>query len=346
MDQYSIPTPKTPTKDCNRDDRLRAQTLYFTAKWTVDEIALQLNLTRDQVKYALRHRITPQKTRSGRHPLLGPIERKQLVEWVCANKENRRVRWSQIPGIFGWNCAEYAIATAFKKEGFDRYSAVRKPKLTEKHAAARLQWARDHEHWTIEQWLQILWTDESWVQPGRHRKVKVTRRKGEKLHRDCVEPRVQRKIGWMFWGSISGLGKGPGIFWEKSWGGIGSASYCEHIVPVLADYCERTGLVLMQDNASGHAAKDTLAYLASLGLQPIYWPANSPDLNPIEDVWEKMKDYIEEHNPEIHRSYPKLRAAVAEAWNAIVNEDIVDLIRTMPDRCRAVIAAEGWHTEY
>jgi hypothetical protein len=102
----------------------------------------------------------------------------------------------------------------------------------------------------------------------------------------------------------------------------------------------------VQDNASGHAVKDTLVYLASFGLRPIYWPANSPDLNPIEDIWEKMKDYIEEHNLEIHRSCPKLRAAVIEAWNAIVHEDILDLIKSMPDRCRAVIAGEGWHTEY
>ncbi len=44
---YEIPTPKTPTKDCTRDQRLRAQTLYFDAHWTKAEIALQLNLTID-----------------------------------------------------------------------------------------------------------------------------------------------------------------------------------------------------------------------------------------------------------------------------------------------------------
>jgi hypothetical protein len=59
-----------------------------------------------------------------------------------------------------------------------------------------------------------------------------------------------------------------------------------------------------------------------------------------------MKDYIEEYYPEIYRSYPKLRAAVTEAWNTIAHEDILDLIRSMSNRCRAVIAAEGWHTEY
>ncbi|KAH7379016.1 hypothetical protein BKA64DRAFT_687117 [Cadophora sp. MPI-SDFR-AT-0126] len=79
--EYFVPTPKTPAKDCSRDDRLRVQTLYNDARWTPSEIALQLNLTLEQVKYALRHRVTPQKTRSGRRPLLGPTERKQLIEW-------------------------------------------------------------------------------------------------------------------------------------------------------------------------------------------------------------------------------------------------------------------------
>ena len=97
----------------------------------------------------------------------------------------------------------------------------------------------------------------------------------------------------------------------------------------------------MQDNASGHAAKDTIAYMASRGLHPIFWPALSPDLNPIEDLWNKMKDILEQICPEIHRFYPKLKAAVKEAWEALAHEDILDLIRSMPQRCQAVIDAEG-----
>jgi hypothetical protein len=69
----------------------------------------------------------------------------------------------------------------------------------------------------------------------------------------------------MFWGSISRLRKGPGIFWEKSWGRIGSISYCEHIVLMVDEYIRRIRLQFIQDNALGHAAKDTLAYITSLG---------------------------------------------------------------------------------
>jgi hypothetical protein len=90
MSEYEVDTPKTPTKNTTRDQRLHVQPLFFDTGWSKPQIALQLDLTLDQVKYALRHRITPQKQRTGRHPLLGPAERKQLIDWVCASKKNRR----------------------------------------------------------------------------------------------------------------------------------------------------------------------------------------------------------------------------------------------------------------
>ena len=151
--EYYIPTPKTPTQDTTRDERLRAQTLFFDAGWSKPQIAFQLDLTLDQVKYALRNRITPQKTRSGRRPYLGPAERRQLIEWVCASRKNRRMPWNKIPEIFGWDCKVYAIETAFKKEGFGRYTAFKKLKLTDIHARIRRQWAEEHKNWTEEQWF-------------------------------------------------------------------------------------------------------------------------------------------------------------------------------------------------
>jgi len=59
---YYIPTPKQPyipRHETSRDDRLRIQTLYYDAKWIINDIILQTNLTRRQVEYALHHRLTP-----------------------------------------------------------------------------------------------------------------------------------------------------------------------------------------------------------------------------------------------------------------------------------------------
>jgi transposase len=102
----------------------------------------------------------------------------------------------------------------------------------------------------------------------------------------------------------------------------------------------------MQDNASSHSSKESIAELRLRGLCPIFWPANSPDLNPIETLWDWIKDYIQDKYPEIHRSYPRLREAVAEAWNAITTDQIRELIQSMPARCQAVIDAQGGHTKY
>ena len=101
---YEVPTPKTPTHPTSRDDRLRIQTLFYTAGWSIDDIILQLNLTRRQVEYALDHRPTPQKHHCGRHILLDTPKRKLLINWVTSNAKNRRVEWSEIPKYLDWDC--------------------------------------------------------------------------------------------------------------------------------------------------------------------------------------------------------------------------------------------------
>jgi hypothetical protein len=89
---YYVPTPKTPRKQCTRDDRLRIQTLYFTAGFTQDEIALQLCLTRDQVRYALAHCLTPQKQYCGCKVSLSTPQQKRLVKWVISSSTNRHIQ--------------------------------------------------------------------------------------------------------------------------------------------------------------------------------------------------------------------------------------------------------------
>ena len=108
-------------------------------------------------------------------------------------------------------CGKDAIQTAFKREGYVRAIRRKKPPLSAENQALRLAWALEHEHWTLEQRDEICWSDESWCQPGYHKKQWRTRKIGplELFHPDCISHRWQRRIGWMFWGCISGkYGKG------------------------------------------------------------------------------------------------------------------------------------------
>ena len=202
-------------------------------------------ISKKQVRHALDHAPpTPQK-RSGRPPILDAEQRQQqLVDYVCQNKENRRKTWHELAHEFSyWGCGWIAIKHALEKEGFNMRTAMCKPPISEKNRKLRLKFAMEHKGWTYHEWCKFLWSDETWITHGRHMKQHVLRRPNEEWHEDCIEEKIQRKKGWMWWGCFHGDIKGPGFFWEKDWGTIGTKTYCERTVPVVAQYlCDIEGL--------------------------------------------------------------------------------------------------------
>src|SRR6266487_4714711 len=99
----------------------------------------------------------------------------------------------------------------------------------------------------------------------------------------------------MFWGCISGkYGKGFGLFWEKEWGNIDRYSYSERVIPRIYEYLQvHPDLQFQQDNGPGHGARFTYKQFQEYGISPIFWPPFSPDLSPIEAIWNRLKDILD-----------------------------------------------------
>lgn len=108
-------------------------------------------------------------------------------------------------------------------------------------------------------------------------------------------------------------------------------------------------LLFMQDGAPAHRNQATIEELQSRGIYPIEWPPYSPDLNPIKQLWDWIKDWIGTKYLRLHDkklSYDLLRRAVQAAWDAIPSDFLDRQIDLMQKRCEAVIAANGMHTPY
>lgn len=349
------------TKQLSEDQRKRVRTLYFDGNLTKAQIAAKTGYTPKQIRNALLNE-TPQFESRGRRPFLSEDHTDTLIDYVTTSKEGRRASWQALARIalsfFGILIGWVAIRNAFHRRGFKRYHARLKPPISETNRKKRLAWAEEHKDWTIEQWRMILWSDETWVTGGSHRKVWVTRRRGEEFDQSCIVERHQKKNGWMFWGSFSGIKyqgsmKGPAFHWEKEWGYIDEETYRERTVPLVDGWLKlllrvtSLRLVYMQDGASGHRAAGTIQDLKERGVKVMEWPPFSPDLNPIEYVWNWMKNYIEDHYGSIEKpTHTQLRGWTLEAWHAVPEAYLEELLATMPQRCADVIKAEGRQTKW
>lgn len=125
---------------------------------------------------------------------------------------------------------------------------------------------------------------------------------------------------------------------------VNGERYCETISSFLRDGNPLpNNWILQQDNAPAHTAQVVKDHFDELRIRLLQWPSKSPDLNPIEHVWDFLGRKVASRVPQ---NLLQLRNILTEEWNRIPQNYLDHLVEGMPRRIRAVLEAHGQHTKY
>ncbi len=344
---FSSPQTPTPLKkalDLSRDQRIEIQALRKYAGWTYQQIALYTPFTLRQIQYACSGPVTPQKSKPHRKKIRTP-DKERIKAWLLEDFQHRKIPWADLrfylpPDLTIYS--EWALTSALHDLGFARKIRKRRYRQSIKSKRERVEFARAQLALrpNPENWENIIFSDETWATTKPMQKSWLTIHDCEDL--DTFALIRSKPHGWMFWGQFAGRQKGPCFFWEKEWGGISAHKYIFFILPLVTRFYRENNLdIFQQDNAPSHRAAITKEALETLEIQTIHWPANSPDLNPIEMVWFTMKAWIEKYYDLEALNNKELRDAILEAWDHIDSDFLLDLAHSVVWRLNEVIRRGG-----
>ncbi|GFT86472.1 transposable element Tcb2 transposase [Trichonephila clavipes] len=244
--------------------------------------------------------------------------------------------------------SRFTMARRLHGGGLFARRPVRCVLLTPAHRKRRSLWCREHRNWRENEWGRVLFTDESRfsLSSDSHR-ILIWRERGSRNPPSNI---IQRDRygghGVLVWGGIM-LGSRTDLHIFDA-GSVNGTRYCNEILlPYVRLFRGAMGLqfLFMYDNAPCHRTVAAEQLLESEDIERMDWPARSPDLNPIEHVWDFLGRRLAARTlPPV--TIRELRLALQDEWAAMPQQLIDTLILSMGRRCETCLAVRGDHIPY
>ncbi|GFU99199.1 transposable element Tcb2 transposase [Trichonephila clavipes] len=231
--------------------------------------------------------------------------------------------------------SRFTVARRLHGGGLFARRPVRCVPLTPAHRRRRFLWCREHRNWRDDEWGRVLFTDESrfsWSSDS-HR-ILIWRERGSRNHpSNIIERDRYGGSGVLVWGGIM-LGSRTDLHIFDA-GSVNGTRYCNEILlPYVRLFRGAMGLqfLFMDDNAPCHRTVAAEQLLESEDIERMDWPARSPDLNPIEHVWDFLGRRLTARTlPPV--TIREFRLALQDEW-AVMPQQLFDtLILSMGRRC-------------
>ena len=345
---FSVATMKK-TRSLTLEERIRVSVMReegFSCRQIVSKVGCSHSAV---VKIIQKEKATGSvvdKPRSGR-PRASTSRQDRALRRISLS--NRKLTSPQLLRQWSDDCGVMAASSTVRRRclqfGLRGCKACNKPLMTDQQRRNRIAWAKKYSTWTPEMWEKVLFSDEStFCLFGNQAHTYVRRFRGEEFKPECLNLTVKHPLKIMVWGCMAASGVGRLHIVD---GMVNGAKYITILQKCMLPSAQQLfpGRFLFQDdNAPCHRSKQVIAWKRQNKIDSIDWPAQSPDLNPIENLWHKVALEISKRHP---TSKVELIESLIAAWNRIVTHDhLVKLVHSMPTRCKLVIKNKGWPTKY
>eukprot|EP00745_Piridium_sociabile_P044602 TRINITY_DN94269_c0_g2_i4.p2 TRINITY_DN94269_c0_g2~~TRINITY_DN94269_c0_g2_i4.p2 ORF type:complete len:150 (+),score=32.29 TRINITY_DN94269_c0_g2_i4:303-752(+) len=149
----------------------------------------------------------------------------------------------------------------------------------------------------------------------------------------------------MIWGGISTRDRTP--LYNVAGNLNGDRYQHEILQPLVIPALHHIGpqAVFQDDNARPHRSRAVNRFLQVAGVNRMQWPANSPDLNPIEHLWDELGRRLQQRQPP-PANLAQLLLSLQQEWAAVPQAFLRNLVNSMRQRCLECLANNVGHTRY
>lgn len=269
---------------------------------------------------------------------------RQLRSGTCSNAIQTQKKLTTDEGV---RVSANTIRRALWRQGLQSRVKKKKPLLQPRTKRLRREFAKKYRNWTVEDWRRVIFSDES--------KFKIFGSDGREwcwkdpnspLLPQHVKPTVKFGGGSvMVWGCMGMYGVGNYCRIE---GNMNKNLYAEILKDELSGTMRAWRLtnddfIFQHDNDPKHTSGVASDWLDEKGIEVLTWPPYSPDLNPIEHLWDEVDRRLRQLPGNIS-SETDLWNKIQKVWNEIDDDYVLKLIDTMPQRIKDVLKAKGGYT--